>query len=235
MTPAELGTLSVKTASPRWIKLLQRGILSPSATQRITSTMPAGSFRTVRNLGQGAYNNADLVAGNVGGQAGLLVRKLPRHQAPQPLTDWYRPVVEESQRVSRVMPGHLAQYLQSTPKGVFQEYATTNILPRPGLWDKLKGWWGGADPAQMATRRFLRDRNQKLIGEGLTDLHPGNISPGGQVIDFLSRRRAEPSVRLSLFGPTNPPIAPQDARQFMSPDAIRRFWAQHGATGAPVS
>jgi hypothetical protein len=133
----------VKMAAPRWMKMYRSGKLSPQSLQQITSSLPAGQYRTVRPLGHGALNLAKQVAGNVPGadpESGLGVFKQPLREIDD-LQKWYQPLVTASNRLEQLIPGRVARYTAATPRGVFQEYVDSKkreiLPPLPGLADAL--------------------------------------------------------------------------------------------------
>lgn len=183
-----------KAAAPRWVELLRQGALSPQATQRITQSMSPGSFRYVKTLGSGSHQLADLVAGNVGGEAGLMVRKLPLRTLDTTALDlkrWYQPLAEETQRMNRLVPGVAPQPLAATPLGFFQQPAQARVPAPLTFKQKMYNWlFQGRDPALAM---HARDVTQ-LQRAGFTDLSPFNFKPGGQAYDFVVRARPEVSV-----------------------------------------
>lgn len=151
-----------KTAAPAWVRQIQQGALSPQSIQRVASSLPAGKFRFLENLGRGQFNVADKVVGNVGGHAGTMVRKLPAHAYTNPglAYDGLKPFVD---RVNRLIPTQtgkplIAPYLETGSQGAFQRLGTEDIGRMP-----------------MAAKHYL------------SDLHSGNIGPGGQIIDFAAK------------------------------------------------
>lgn len=185
---------TVKTAAPRWVELLRQGALSPQATQRVTQAMSPGSFRYVKTLGSGSHQLADLVAGNVGGEAGLMVRKLPLRTLDTTALDlkrWYQPLAEETQRMNRLVPGVAPQPLAATPLGFFQQPAQARVPAPLTFRQKMYNWlFQGRDPVLAM---HARDVTQ-LQRAGFTDLSPFNFKPGGQAYDFVVRARPEVSV-----------------------------------------
>ncbi len=148
-----------KTAAPAWVRQIQRGLLSPQAVHRVASSLPAGKFRFLSNLGRGQFNVADKVVGNVGGHAGEMVRKLPSHAYTDASLAYtgLKPFVD---RVNRLVPTRtgkplVAPYLETGSKGAFQRLGNEDVGELP-----------------MSARHYL------------SDLHDGNLGPRGQVLDF---------------------------------------------------
>jgi len=72
----------VKQGSTAWVRAFRAGKLSPESLGRIAARLPEGTNRFVRPLGKGINMQADLMVGNLGGQVGQVVRKLPIHAIP---------------------------------------------------------------------------------------------------------------------------------------------------------
>lgn len=90
-----------KAAATRLVKMMQQGLLSRKSVDRAASAMPAGKFRTVGHLGQGQFNAADHVVGNVGGYAGQMARKMPIRDNPNYRAEG-RALMYDTARTNRV-------------------------------------------------------------------------------------------------------------------------------------
>lgn len=191
-TIAELGRLAaiqtVKQASTALVRRIAKGLLSPQTVQRAAQAMPQGSFRFVKNLGRGQFSLADQVVGNIGGTAGQMVRKLPTHSNITPASE-YGPlkkiISHYNDRYRDASGGNpIAPFLGVNNKGAFQALAHEAVTPPKALTDRL------------------------------SDLHPGNFGPNGQILDFglsnsssfkpilgdllsFERQRIDPSVLAS--------------------------------------
>lgn len=175
-TPAAMHKLSsderVKCASTALVRAMLKGLLSPQSVQRAARAMQPGKFRFVQNLGRGQFSLADKVVGNMGGRVGEMVRKLPTRQVASAGGEMHgvKRLIEElngrfgakplQQAVSRVMgkgnvADPIAPYVHVGDKGAFQAMATGRVPHLP-----------------------------KQLTDGLTDLHPGNVGPKGQIFDF---------------------------------------------------
>lgn len=165
-----------KLASTALVRQILRGALKPETIRRAASEMPVGKFRTVKNLGRGQFSLTDLVVGNVadrkgGTYAGLMARKLPvRRSSP------HREYGQQANLIDRLNRRHpilnllqappLARYVHVGPKGAFQELANRRVWYRPRRLTNL-----------------------------LNDLHPGNLGPKGQILDFGIRTDVAPRLR----------------------------------------
>lgn len=183
---------NIKLAAPKWLKLLRSGSLSPEALSKITAALPEGKAKFVRPLGTGFYQQADLMAGNIGNQPGLVVRKLPRRV--DNINQIAANQLEASRQVAaKFKPGAVARYLPADPsKGVFQEYGNKVIDPN---------WKQKADYMQKAYAPINFEESllkEKLIPtlygvknslpysfRGIQDTHVNNFGPGGQLIDYI--------------------------------------------------
>jgi hypothetical protein len=190
----------IKTARPRWVKELRSGRLSPENLARITSQMEPGQARFVRNLGQGSFNLADQMAGNVGGEQGLLVRKLQLHKLTKAkMMEEAAKALEASQHLEKISPGLAAQILddgRSGAKGIWQQFGNKDVVPGwrgnapkqgPELWHStydpvLKNW--AVTDAERKAVGSARDVFQPLRDAGVADIRPPNLGPGGQLIDY---------------------------------------------------
>lgn len=161
-----------KTASTALVRRIAQGALSPAAINRAASAMQPGKFRYLKTLGRGQFSLADEVVGNVGGQAGRMVRKVPTQALSSPAEE-YAPLKDLSdfwnhkytnsplRRLTRAVTGApkpdppIAPFNAVTDKGGFQQLATGNVPKLP---------WG--------------------LKRKLGDQHAGNVGPKGQVIDF---------------------------------------------------
>lgn len=155
--PGLLTLFPRKTASTALVRAISRGLSEP-AINRAAAAMPAGKFRFVAPLGRGQFSLADKVVGNVGGIQGLLARKMPTRAVPTPAVE-YRPMQRITNQLNQqyAVPGQpppIAPFVQVSPKGGFQQLATAQVTP----------------PAELKRR--------------LSDLHSGNVGPGGQIIDY---------------------------------------------------
>lgn len=168
-----------KLSSTALVRRILAGRLSPATVQRAAAAMPDGSFRTLGHLGQGQFNLADKVVGNVGGHAGVMARKLPirrfdgyveEGQRLKQITDRFNaehaPVstletVAQRLNPIRRTPIHsdppIAPIVASTPKGLFQQLSTGKPIHT-------------ADTERKLRRTFY-------------DLHDGNKGPFGQYHD----------------------------------------------------
>lgn len=185
-----------KEAAPAWIKMLQKGMLSPASVNRVAQSMPVGKFRTVNPVGYGQMNAAERVVGNLGpAGSGEMVRKLPLNPGVD-LVKHYQPLVNASQAAEKAMPGATAPYLAATPRGVFQQHAgTSNIIP-PGVTPQ--GW-------QQTVK-------SKLEPLGFSDMHPDNFSAGGKLFDFQAGHFGGAAGGSQVFNPmkvmkAHPPYA----------------------------
>lgn len=201
------GSFLQKSAAPAWVKMLQAGKLSPESLNRITSSLPVGTVRQVKHLGQGSGQIADLMAGNVGTNSGLFVRKLPKRVAN--LDQVNQNNITASEIVEKQFPGIAAKYFPAQKaKGVFQEYGET-----AGKW-----------PTVTTVERMGQS--------GVRDLHPANFSSTGKIIDYQY-----PLANGQIAGdiPTTPRIdfttqpvnvRPYDIRNMRAADAaaVRKYW-----------
>lgn len=157
----------LKEAAPAWVQAIQKGLLSAGNINRVAQSMPNGAFRTIGQLGHGAMNTAEKVVGNVGGNAGEMVRKLPLNPSI-PLQKYYQPLVNASQAAEKIAPGVTAPYIAATPRGIFQQHAgPANVIP-PGV----------------TAPTWQQNIKDKLAPHGFTDMHPENFSQGGKLFDF---------------------------------------------------
>lgn len=190
--------LMEKVSSTALVRAILRGALSPKSITRASAAMKPGQFRKIKYLGSGVYNNADLIAGNVGSHAGVGVRKLPTNKFVNPMQN-YRGVQAEVDRLNKLIPTEtgvpaIAPYYSVGNRGAFQHY-TGSI---DGIGRKLSDfdpiWYTGkAVPNVHADRlgwsaNYGRAPMRKSL-EHLKDLHSGNYGPGGQIHDFQSIRR----------------------------------------------
>lgn len=190
----------VKTARPRWVKELRSGRLSPENLALITGQMEPGQARFVRNLGQGSFNLADQMAGNVGGEQGMLVRKLQLHKLTKAkMMEEAAKALEASQHIEKLSPGLAAQILddgRSGAKGIWQQFGNKDVVPGwrgqgpaqgPDLWhftfDPGRKNWAVSDVERKAVES-ARDVFQALRDAGVDDIRPPNLGPGGQLIDY---------------------------------------------------
>lgn len=176
---------AVKLAAPKWIQLLRSGALSPAALQKITTAMPPGRHRFVKPLGKGSYQQADLLAGNMAGQPGLMARKIPLKQLhPETFDNYKTDLLDTSKILEKQFPGNFAQY-RSDPKvpGILQDY---------GVGDPFKGTWPN-NPGNFYSNgvpnvpKPIIDKISDIRRVGVQDLHMGNFGPKGQIIDFQMR------------------------------------------------
>lgn len=183
---------NIKLAAPKWLKLLRSGSLSPEALSRVTAALPEGKAKFVRPLGTGLFQQADLMAGNVGNQAGLLVRKLPRRV--DNINQIAANQLEASRQVAaKLKPGAVAKYLPADPsKGVFQEYGNKVVDPN---WKQKAQYMEKAFAPPQLEESLLKERVMPTLSylknslpytfRGVLDTHPGNFGPGGQLIDYV--------------------------------------------------
>lgn len=222
-----------KVASPRWIKMLQQGRLSPGSVEQIARTMPEGSARQVRYLGAGENQMADLMAGNVGGHQGLLVRKLPLRRLPnmadasrQQMAGWE----ELSARLTPEQRSMFAPILAGNERGVFQAFGNRQVLPG---WKPEYGQHADWNRLPPEVRRPFMNQLRPLEQQGVGDLHPRNLGSGGQVIDWeygpsmLTQRVKKyvvPATGKSLD--TRPHLQNQVRRHWLGPqpEAPSRAW-----------
>ena len=170
-----------KEAAPAWVRAVRAGKLSPEALQRITGALPEGVVRQIRPLGRGMAQQADLMAGNIGGQQGLVVRKLP-----SAVTDLAREsshLQQASNIIEERFPGIAAKYLPANPaKGIFQEYGTKEVVPG---WDKIKPTLSrGQLTNPMSASPEFKKVYEPLVRGGVQDVHGLNVGPKGQLIDY---------------------------------------------------
>jgi hypothetical protein len=193
-----------KQAAPKWVKMLRGGKLSTPALGKITASMPDGSSRYVKHLGAGSYNVADLMAGNVGGQQGLVVRKLPK--GPGDIEAGAKILQQGSREIEQKFPGMAAQYLPvSGRRGIFQEYGTKPVIPG---WDPNNASYMAAASAAPSSSPLLPSSaiaagtSSEVSGiaskhmpvphkiyepmhrAGVRDIRPPNLGPNGQLIDY---------------------------------------------------
>lgn len=226
--PVELDNQMAKAASTALVRRIVKGLLSPSTVQRAAQAMPEGSFRFVKNLGRGQFSLADKVVGNVGGHAGEMVRKLGTHADMFPQQEYgpLKQLIDGYNTAHKAQAGGnpIAPYVAVNSRGAFQQLANEAVTPPKALTDKL------------------------------SDLHPANIGPNGQIIDFGSngsdsqfgmsramnyfRPRIDPATQVNAgryfgrdmlgnLGEHAPEI--QAAGQATSNEVnnnIRKFWAQ---------
>lgn len=247
-----MSSIAVKAASTALIRMIRAGKLSAPSIARAAQGMDPGQFRFLRNLGRGQFNMADEVVGNVGNVTGQLVRKLPAHAYSEP-QDAYKGLKSFVDQTNQQIPTPsgaplIAPYEAVNSRGAFQQLANRTIHTPRSL-----------DDAVAATARdygipksFLdRDSVARLpLPEALRtldDLHPGNIGPGGQIIDFTAPKsglgwapRTAQRVSTSGIAP-NPTHIPggfdelanladrtpaQQAQYNAVNNSIRRFYAQ---------
>jgi len=175
------GGSAVKTAAPKWLKLLRSGLLSPEALNRVTAALPEGTARYVKNLGRGQSQLADLVVGNIkGAPPGLAVRKLPTYI--QNINQMHVNQLAASKALEKKVPGAAARYFPSNPaKGIMQEYGTKVVNPE---WAKALETIN-KDPLDIAANRIMAKTVVPLQTAGASDLHTNNFGPGGQLIDYM--------------------------------------------------
>lgn len=164
-------TASEKQASTALIRAMRRGKLSPETIRRAASGMQPGKFRFVKPLGRGQFSMADHVVGNIGGVGDEMVRKLPtRVSTPQEQYGGYAKVTDYlNNRFAKGQTPIIAPYREVGPKGAFQAMATGKVT----------------QPDE--------------IQEMLSDLHGGNIGPGGQIFDFMVPNVSDPDFRKFLI------------------------------------
>jgi len=200
----ELGRLTGRQASymekdsaTALVRAILRGALSPKSVTRAAAAMKPGTFRRIEQLGSGVYNKADLIVGNVGPHAGVGVRKLPTHQFVNPKQN-YEGVKAEVDRINKLLPTEtgvpaIAPYYHVGDRGAFQHFTgelgvqgTKSFKPPPSVWKlnegavikKMKNAPRGAPPSAVYADDALKH---------VDDLHYGNVGPGGQIHDFVSR------------------------------------------------
>lgn len=210
-----------KIASPKWVKLLQAGLLSPESLKKITSFLPEGSVRQVKYLGSGSNNIADLMAGNIGSHKGLMVRKLPRvltNLSQENLNN-----ITASNIIDKKFPGLTARYLPSNKaKGMFQEYGTAAPY----------GEWPGR--LNLAPDSEAMKKINKMQDFGIVDMTEYNFGPKGQLIDYMYKfpkglvagnRGYAPEIHRATQGLKYPRNEPKGVplRDFEAP-AIRKYW-----------
>ena len=208
-----------KGSSTAFVRAILRGALSPKSITRAAAAMKPGKFRTVKPLGSGVYNKADLIVGNVGSHAGVGVRKLPTHKFVNPKQN-YRGVKAEADRINKRLKRYnerpareelesgwplVRQPIvpQAQVTGVGQAIAPYYHVGDRGAFQHFTGSLGGIESAPRIYRPGPKLGKPGTILQGrvwnaqvhpqadkyLSDLHPGNYGPGGQIHDFMSRRR----------------------------------------------
>ena len=196
--------LMEKVSSTALVRMIQKGLLSSKSINRAARYMKPGQFRRIKHLGAGAFNSADLIVGNVGSHAGIGVRKIPTYRFANPKQN-YRGVQAEVDRVNKLLPTEsgvpaIAPYYHVGDRGAFQHFAgSLGSFPapninRPGPWDILQNNFarGSAQPLPPTLHRILSRGGRQAHPDAtkyLTDLHLGNVGPGGQILDFMSKQR----------------------------------------------
>lgn len=163
-----------KHASTALVRRMSKGLLSPATVQRAAGAMAPGKFRTVNNLGRGQFSLADRVVGNVGGHAGEMVRKLPTRRVADASRDY-----ADVKRIS----DHYNQQFSPSQQFLRQHGATAGPPIAPYVAADSKGGF-----QQLATAHA---EMPPLLRTQLTDVHPGNIGPNGQVLDYGLSQQAQ--------------------------------------------
>jgi hypothetical protein len=250
-----LGRNLQKEASTALVRAIQAGKLAAPSIQRAAKAMAPGKFRFLGNLGRGQFNVADKVVGNVGGHAGEMVRKLPAHAYVDP-QDAYKGLKEFVDKANKQLPTAtgvpaVAPYTAVNSRGAFQRIGNQSIHTPESFAKNLaeesrslgvpKGWLN-----QDAIAKMPAEGAANLMG----DLHPGNIGPGGQIIDFAApgigwapntaRRISSDTARLSdripggwdTMANVTDPTRKQLAQNNGINNSIRAFYAQSPAQRA---
>tara|TARA_R110002051_G_scaffold61354_5_gene112534 strand:+ start:6898 stop:8862 length:1965 start_codon:yes stop_codon:yes gene_type:complete len=211
-----------KAGSTALVRAIQLGLkggkqLSPKSIGRAAAAMKPGQFRTIKPLGSGVYNKADLIVGNVGSHAGVGVRKLPTHKFVNPKQN-YRGIQAEVGRLNKLLPTEtgvpaVAPYYHVGNRGAFQQFTgdlgvkgTKSFKPAPSIWNnhvpnkvriqQLKA----IQDNTSTTPSSLKELQRRVASGGapetpyvadavkhMSDLHYDNVGPGGQIHDFVSR------------------------------------------------
>lgn len=180
----------IKAASTALSRRIAAGELSPETIARAAAAMPAGKSRQVKPLGYGGYNTADLRVGNIGGEPGLVARKLPiRQMTAKERAESYQAEIDLSQHLHRKFGDKIAPYIHADETGLYQRVADKQVL---------KSW--KPEYSSMTADKLppeVQAELQKVYGplkqHGVGDIEPRNLGPGGQLLDWQFKRHGQKS------------------------------------------
>ena len=196
INPYNGGGTTEKGASTALVRRILKGTLSPKTITRAATAMPAGKFRFLNHLGEGQFNLADKVVGNVGGYSGVMARKLPNRYNPSYVEDGksLKNIIDrfnsrmEHRRFGGT-PGQtplIAPIIESNPKGVFQQLSTGNVPMKTYTRKELSNIDVRLPYSRMHFTQ-ANPRQMRAVNRNFMDLHQGNYGVRGQIHDAQPR------------------------------------------------
>ena len=184
-----------KQASTALVRRMAKGMVSPASVSRAAKAMPEGKFRTIGDIGTGAFTTADRVVGNVGGHAGEMVRKMLYRDSPNYVAE------------GKAMQSFIAKLNDTHRKRVmFNTGKSTEPIVAPILDSNSKGVFQRLADGKPHPDQF------KILSRRAEDLGH-NAGRSGQYFDVAPNRFAERYLQHNL-GNRFAPGVPTNAELF---------------------